>query len=463
MNCKIESMKENCKNHVDTLPPRGRVNEVRREWLVHEDGALAYRLQDEEIKQHLIGNRSRNTQIREDFPRAKDEQQREAEEAIRLHQQLLYQQEQQDAKIAEQLAYKIEKEEEERRRMLEEEDKELAKLLQEQEQSKVSKRERDLRELETHTPKKEQYYYDDKRNLNQQRPLTNQRMFYYDDNNLSDINNVGLPLQDEIVKPMRSCNLSSRGNYQHFNKTPAEICEDEARRIQEEKDEEYARYLQEKENLDTLDTVNKDRLLAIETQDKELARLLQEKERAKARRARERAKQKAAMKRMQEEGGAAAGSAEIGVIECENVMIKVAETVPVNCQRNSECEAIGHKEHSAPQVDVNVKNVKPKPRYPDPEEIVELPLEGSLTTPVANIAAALDPTYTRESLERNPRQKKSCLKTGKSSEEFLTSSSNRVSQEDLTVDGNAPPYMPIQGQRRLPEKKGKQKDGCKQQ
>lgn len=68
-------------------------------------------------------------------------------------------------------------------------------------------------------------------------------------------------------------------------------------------------------------------------------------------------------------------------------------------------------------------------RYPDPEEIVELPLEGSLTTPVANIAAALDPTYTRESLERNPRQKKSCLKTGKSSEEFLTSSSNRVSQE----------------------------------
>lgn len=34
---------------------------------------------------------------------------------------------------------------------------------------------------------------------------------------------------------------------------------------------------------------------------------------------------------------------------------------------------------------------------------------------------------------------------------------------DLAADGNAPPYMPIQGQKRMPEKKPKQKDGCKQQ
>lgn len=44
------------------------------------------------VKQHLTGNKSRNTQIREDFPRAKDEQLKEAEEAARLHHQILLQQ-----------------------------------------------------------------------------------------------------------------------------------------------------------------------------------------------------------------------------------------------------------------------------------------------------------------------------------------------------------------------------------
>lgn len=44
------------------------------------------------VKQHLIGNKSRNLQIREDFPCAKSEQEREAEEAARLHQELLLQQ-----------------------------------------------------------------------------------------------------------------------------------------------------------------------------------------------------------------------------------------------------------------------------------------------------------------------------------------------------------------------------------
>lgn len=114
--------------------------------------------------------------------------------------------------------------------------------------------------------------------------------------------------------------------------------------------------MQEKENLENMDTVNKDRLLAIETQDKELARLLQEKERAKARRARERAKQRAALKRMQEEGPSDMGN------EGENIMIKVAETVPVNCRRNSVEELVAHKELPAPQPDPNSRNFKLKPR-----------------------------------------------------------------------------------------------------
>lgn len=72
------------------------------------------------------------------------------------------------------------------------------------------------------------------------------------------------------------------------------------RHIQEEKDAELARKLQEEEGNveDTL--LNRDRLLAIEAQDKELAKLLQERERAKAKRAREKAKQKALAKKQQQ-------------------------------------------------------------------------------------------------------------------------------------------------------------------
>ena len=47
------------------------------------DGALAQRLQSEEITTHLHGNRQRNHQIREDVPRARQEQVSEVEEACK--------------------------------------------------------------------------------------------------------------------------------------------------------------------------------------------------------------------------------------------------------------------------------------------------------------------------------------------------------------------------------------------
>ena len=47
------------------------------------DGALAQRLQSEEINTHLHGNRQRNHQIREDVPRARQEQVSEVEEACK--------------------------------------------------------------------------------------------------------------------------------------------------------------------------------------------------------------------------------------------------------------------------------------------------------------------------------------------------------------------------------------------
>ena len=62
------------------LPSLGHVSRMRSNWLVYEDGALAEKLQTEEITSHLSNNRRKNTQIREDFPKAFEEQSRERDQ-----------------------------------------------------------------------------------------------------------------------------------------------------------------------------------------------------------------------------------------------------------------------------------------------------------------------------------------------------------------------------------------------
>ena len=65
----------------DSASASGRVSKLRQNWAVHEDGALAQRLQSQEIAQHLSGNRQRNELIRSDFPAAVREQRGEEETA----------------------------------------------------------------------------------------------------------------------------------------------------------------------------------------------------------------------------------------------------------------------------------------------------------------------------------------------------------------------------------------------
>src|SRR5699024_5469330 len=99
--------------------PKGRVNEVCQEWMVREDGALAYRLQSQEFSEHLSGNKYRNALVREDFPRAKDEQLREqhlAEQTAMIYQRMLAEQEEQDKLVAKQLAEQMAREERQKRR-----------------------------------------------------------------------------------------------------------------------------------------------------------------------------------------------------------------------------------------------------------------------------------------------------------------------------------------------------------
>ena len=61
----------------DTAPRAGLVQQIRQNWAVYEDGALASRLQEEELEQHYHNNRHRNQQIREDIPQARQAQQQE--------------------------------------------------------------------------------------------------------------------------------------------------------------------------------------------------------------------------------------------------------------------------------------------------------------------------------------------------------------------------------------------------
>ncbi|CAG9127597.1 unnamed protein product [Plutella xylostella] len=87
----------------DTMPKLGHVTDLREQWLVRADGALAHRLQDREISSRLCENRCRNQQIREDFPVALGEQQQLESEA-RGRERARRRQAERDADIARQMA-----------------------------------------------------------------------------------------------------------------------------------------------------------------------------------------------------------------------------------------------------------------------------------------------------------------------------------------------------------------------
>ena len=57
-----------------SLPRPGLVSQIRQNWSVFEDSALAQQMQQQEISRHLHGNRQRNQILRGDIPQARAEQ-----------------------------------------------------------------------------------------------------------------------------------------------------------------------------------------------------------------------------------------------------------------------------------------------------------------------------------------------------------------------------------------------------
>ncbi|XP_059220898.1 uncharacterized protein LOC106082456 isoform X2 [Stomoxys calcitrans] len=102
----------------ETLPKSGHVNEVCKEWLVREDGALAYKLQSQEITDFYKGNRTRNAVVREDFPTALQEQLKEketAEKQAEAYRRRLKEQEEYDKRVAKEITDKLERDLQEQR------------------------------------------------------------------------------------------------------------------------------------------------------------------------------------------------------------------------------------------------------------------------------------------------------------------------------------------------------------
>jgi len=223
----------------DTMPKPGKVNSVCKEWLVHEDSALAYHLQKLEVDEHYSGNRSRNAIVRQDLPTAKEEQEREIREAESRYCAFIKEQEEKDLKVALELAERLAK-------------------------------------------KKHAHEIGTKGNSAVGRPGILKKQY-----------------QPESTKSVVESNEYTELDIDDILHD-IDYEEEVNRRNQEQMDAELAKRLQEQEGR-PLSVEDRDRLIAIETQDCELAKLLQEKEKARLRRAREKSRQKALLKKQQQQ------------------------------------------------------------------------------------------------------------------------------------------------------------------
>jgi len=332
-----------------TTPKRGLVQEVRREWLVHEDGAFALQLQDQEIAAHYGLNRERNRIVRQDTPQARKEQEDELKEALLLQniqQQLRDQQEKEDEEAARQLAEELEKEEALKRQVTAIRDEQLARRMQNSASKPVKK-----------VPSKE----DEK----------------------------SIPTEPVLCTSMKSMDLNQP------------MSEDEAILWQELCDAEMARKLQQDEEEESKfrrDVSDLGRKLAIEAQDRELAVMLQEKEKTRLRKAKEKARLiKAQQKAAAAAAATAAASAEASGQEwLEEANMDGATPVPPNVaacldptwrRRQEHIESQQHSQLSLPITDLDfpatmqpivpgqrrVIDLHSQPASPEPDAIQQSP------------------------------------------------------------------------------------------
>ena len=449
------------------------VSQLRNNWRVHEDGALAQRLQSEEIAAHLGGNRRRNHQIRDDFPKALEEQNLEArrlEQEVERERQKRLQVELDDEEIAQQLQLKDEQEYQAER------DQVFAKRLQQM-------------ELLNHRPKVPQpgvkplvplepppsrtpplpvlangdvptqddvlphvrggvKYNDDQYLVKLARPAVvtaepvyaNNKPEHYAVSN-KDLADGGLRSEQMSTLLLGAAGLSQKDVA--LSKRAEEQLE------QERRDARLARMLQDEEQVSHIRQDSNE----IEAKDFEYALELQEREKAKLKRAKERAKEKRRLKRLQEEQAQAAATEE------ERPQSQTGGTSPQPAQQT-------HRTPPKLPPEVESPDVKPPARKPymNTQAIDAHQSEFASTDE--------DKEKEAEEEEQEPRYAnvgQPVINLHQDSFGQVTKVSSR--RPNVDDEGQIiPPYMPMQQQsskkshsleKRI--KKKKEKEGCKQQ
>ncbi|KAK4337182.1 hypothetical protein RND71_044008 [Anisodus tanguticus] len=246
--------------------PEGKVEQVCKQWLVHEDGNLAYKLQNEEINSHLNQNKMRNQTVRSDLIQAKNIHQTEKLQQQYYQQIRKQKQAQLDEQIAKEMQFNLIQEEQ--KQMMEmqrivDEDEKLAKELAEKEKRRLQRRKLAREKAQIEKIKRERFQY-------------------YLDNNLDVTSTINDDL-DEL-------DLSD-----FCRKPPEDLNSDQLANFITEQDEELARFLQIYEN-QKKNSLAKDKQQLIENQDYEIAKMIYEEEKIKLRRLKEKRLQKQKLK-----------------------------------------------------------------------------------------------------------------------------------------------------------------------
>ncbi|GFN96433.1 serine/arginine repetitive matrix protein 1-like isoform x3 [Plakobranchus ocellatus] len=282
-----------------TLPQKGRVQAVRQQWSVHEDGALAYNAQQEEFAEHYGMNRYHRRTVRGDIPIAKiiqsEEELKQQEDRMRELEALKIQAEE-DERVAKMMTERLKRDVASEEALREMDDEEIARQLQEKEKKKY----------ERHLEKKREKMLKEERKILEAalaRESEEARLAVNSDSGSARIGDSMESLDAQGVNIKRvtpAGRIEDEGDFSDFYKLPEELDELSRMEIQASQDEELARLLQEQEHKRTKAEVDLDKLRQIEFQDEKLARVMQEQERIRLKKAKQRHKEKKEAQKMKQ-------------------------------------------------------------------------------------------------------------------------------------------------------------------
>ncbi|KAK3104784.1 hypothetical protein FSP39_010041 [Pinctada imbricata] len=269
-----------------------------QDWLVHEDGAFAYREQNQEFDRHYGLNRYNRRTVREDIPVAKvvqsQEERRQQQERYQELQALRAQAEE-DEEIAKRVADEMKGEDLAQQRQRELEDEEIARKTQEKENEKYEKylEKKRVKELkkEREILEKKLQHNSEQAGLAARSQDVSATSDHLRDTHLNNSTVAAVQRGAHNSRVMPTGRIEDDGDFTDFYPNLPEHVDPQQRRfIQETADEELARLLQEQEHKRTKAEVDKNKLKEIEEQDARLAKIIHEQEKIKLKKAKQKKK-----------------------------------------------------------------------------------------------------------------------------------------------------------------------------